>query len=583
MVEDFQFLKAPKRPTQQRRSVLRALIANPRYSTFQQVGGHTFNGASGTQPKPADVVPAEIRATRITPAESRPRITPSMVIAPTSRITNNTIADMQGIPRPPHVLAAMVNPKSRPTTFGTVATAGMSVQTPFTATTPGTELLSPNRQPFPTLAVGGALNPSPRTPEPVFGAQQRVTVSMSRDRRPTLVLRPLSDLDVPDHMKTSYSANDVISPSKQGFHRPTKSLPAMTSPNSAPFGISPPVPVMSPPQGADTKPSRYTVSAEFRHDARRSSLVLPRESMRSGYSADSLEVVRNLASQFPGIPPRKGANRPPTLPLTSPDERDEIDSAVGLDDAVTLGRGPSVGSSRSGKSVGSQLTKGGSLVRRGSSVRRKPVPKALSISEDGSDDATLVMHSAPVSRSNSLKDLQEQVIAPAQPSMPDVPDVPMPPIPATPDSELGAFDVMNMPISRPRTAPGNVSAFPSWQKTPQNRQGTLEFPWVAQPRNVADEGEVILAEARKSVGQLTRVKSVGNVPRRTTPPITQNVFYRESIVAEWHDVSDEIRQKKLSEISELLAKRASASAGMALSMGDRNRDLELGENFIDYR
>lgn len=577
MVEDFQFVKAPKPPTQQRRSMLRALIANPRYSTFQQIGGANFNdvgvgaGAVG-QPKAADVVPPELRATRITP---------SLVMAPTSRITATTIANLQGIPRPPQAFTAE---RSRPTTFGTVATSsGMSQQVPFTATTLGTDFLTPSaRLPFQALgqAITGSPSHTPVTPEPVFGPQQRVTVSISRDRRPTLVLRPVSDLDVPEHMKTAHSLSDMTSPSRQGFHRPTKSLPTMTSPDVM-FGTSPPVPVMSPPQGADKRSMRYTMSMEFRNDARQSSVILPRASMQSAYSTDSLEVVRNLASQFPGIPPRKAAgkaNRPPTLPLTSPDERDEIVESP-IDDAATLGRGLSVGSTQSGRSAGSQLTKGGSLVRRSSSVKRKPVPKAASVLEDGSDDATLVMRSAPVSRSNSLKD--DQVQAQAQTN---IPSVPMPPIPATPDSELPAYDVINMSTARPRTAPGNVTTFPAWQKVQHNRRGTLEFPWVARPGDVADEGEMVLAEARQSVAQLARVKSVGNAPKRTTPPTTQNTFYRESVIAEWHDLSDDIRQRKLSEISELLSKRASASAAMALSKaGGNNRDLELGDSFIDYR
>ncbi|KAK7683697.1 hypothetical protein QCA50_013073 [Cerrena zonata] len=573
MVEDFQFVKTPKPQTQQRRSMLRALIANPRYSTFQQIGGHDFNGAGANAPRPADVVPAEIRAARITP---------SVVIAPTSRITANTISSLQGIPpRPPHALAAPRSmSKLRPQTDATFATASTSVQPPFTGTTAVTEYLSPNaRSSFPALVAAGVHSPMPSTPEPVFAPQQRVTVSISRDRRPTLYLRPLSDLDVPDHMTSAHSLSDMISPSKQGFHRPTKSLPTMTSP-SATFGISPPVPVLSPPHGADKRSMRYTMSAEFRNGARQSSVILPRDSMISAYSTDSIDVVRKLASQFPGIPPRKIAtkgSRPPTLPMQSPDERDEMDGATIHE--IALDRGPSVGSSRSGRSVGSQSTKGGSLVRRSSSVKRKPVPRAraMSMSEDGSDEATLVMHSAPVSRSNSLKDDQ---------ALPSIQTIPMPPIPATPESELAAFDAMNPPVPRPRTAPGNMTAFPSWQRSKHARQGTLEFPWVARPGDVADEGEAVLAEARQSVAQLTRVKSVGSVPKMTTPPITQNSFYRESVVAEWHDIAEEVRKKKLSEISELLAKRASASAGMALSMGDRyrERDVELGAtSFLDYR
>ncbi|CAL1709978.1 unnamed protein product [Somion occarium] len=515
IVEDFQFIKAPKEPKPQRRSMLRALISNPRHSTFQQIGGHNFSGASV-----ADVVPAEIRATRLTPSTS-------VLIPPRAFMASSNL------PRNPSALfsqAAMTPP--RPPLMSTNMPPSMSsTDAPF----------------------------SPQLPATAFAPEQRVTVYLTPHRAPTLVLRPVSDLDVPQSLKS----DDPLSSRSASPARPVRPS-TMSFPLTSPLSIteyvdetSPPIPLTAPADGStDRKAARYTIAggpdySNTNRAARKSSLVLPRESVASIYSTDSLDVVHTLASQFPGIPPRRAASKSQSATLQSPQEGDE-------DDAMTVSGSASVSRSASERSQRTTTTRSGSLVRRSSSVKRKPVPKAkeLTISEDGSDEITLVTNSAPVSRSNSLKDDNK---------------APMPPLPtaiSVPDSAI-TFDAGRPLMDRRYTSPANVP-FPSWQKTKNDQRATLEFPWVARTDNVAKDGVAVLEEARESVG-ISRIMSVGSAPRRTTRAV-ENAFARQSIIAEWYDLPDDLRKKKISETSAVSARHLGI-----------NRDLELGDSFLDCR
>ncbi|CAL1709980.1 unnamed protein product [Somion occarium] len=497
IVEDFQFIKAPKEPKPQRRSMLRALISNPRHSTFQQIGGHNFSGASV-----ADVVPAEIRATRLTPSTS-------VLIPPRAFMASSNL------PRNPSALfsqAAMTPP--RPPLMSTNMPPSMSsTDAPF----------------------------SPQLPATAFAPEQRVTVYLTPHRAPTLVLRPVSDLDVPQSLKS----DDPLSSRSASPARPVRPS-TMSFPLTSPLSIteyvdetSPPIPLTAPADGStDRKAARYTIAggpdySNTNRAARKSSLVLPRESVASIYSTDSLDVVHTLASQFPGIPPRRAASKSQSATLQSPQEGDE-------DDAMTVSGSASVSRSASERSQRTTTTRSGSLVRRSSSVKRKPVPKAkeLTISEDG------------------LKDDNK---------------APMPPLPtaiSVPDSAI-TFDAGRPLMDRRYTSPANVP-FPSWQKTKNDQRATLEFPWVARTDNVAKDGVAVLEEARESVG-ISRIMSVGSAPRRTTRAV-ENAFARQSIIAEWYDLPDDLRKKKISETSAVSARHLGI-----------NRDLELGDSFLDCR
>ncbi|THH30486.1 hypothetical protein EUX98_g3697 [Antrodiella citrinella] len=373
-------------------------------------------------------------------------------------------------------------------------------------------LLSPNR----TLNYGE----KSRYSEIKF-TSPLVSIRRGRGRAPTLELSRISDLNFLSPFRSTFdrtsSRTSSINPEKP---RPHSALlytfpsmaSALTSPSPALIG------------------NRHTmagVSSEYsRHKPKRSSVTLPNRTSAVSTSSDSFAVVRSLANQFPGIPPR----------VTPASRQSTIDDALKLMEAEEE-LYPVVGVSRT---MSDRSSKSG-LVRRSSSVKRKPVPKPKDRSQDesvrGFPHLSAIPHGhAPIRTPAASEDVHTHDVLP-------------PPSPVSP----------NM---RRYTSPEThvVTDFDNNFRT---------------ERETASVGG---SPQRRSEKRAARIKSVGSVPRRRTPVPTQT-FTRESAVAEWFRLSHKSPEDVDMEGSD---------ASTIVSLSDERvrqsmRSLEAGESYIDYR
>ncbi|KAI0074591.1 hypothetical protein K474DRAFT_1518135 [Panus rudis PR-1116 ss-1] len=429
VVEDFQFLKAPS-PKPKRRSALRALISNPRYSTFQQLGGQGVRGASPIpQPEPnsiaqiinAATAPVSIAQPSHSPLTSPPNVNLPAQPKPTFSMTQRVVVRrvMNRAPtlelRPISDLDIPSPPRSSRSSLSSASSQGRQGDS---------HALIARRQ----------TSPYPLVASPVS----------------------MDDADI-------------------------AGLPLSTPPESSVLASS----------NRLTPGVRYTIAGSPEYTgasiARKSSLLLPHESYMSNYSAasDPLDAVRSLAGQFPGIPSRPVApSRSRPITLTSPAEGDEdnMRAIKGM-----LSRSVSDRSGRSQVSQGS-----GSLVRRSSSVRRKPVPK--DIPSDADEASSFTLTSAPVSRSNSYKSERVDDVPPLPVPVPFPPTSKIPDSPLSGDSRQytgpparSAILMYNRTVARPEPVTSSTLEFPWVERTSEDIgvQGEIELEKARRSLGIA--------------------------------------------------------------------------------------------------
>ncbi|TCD60873.1 hypothetical protein EIP91_009379 [Steccherinum ochraceum] len=309
-VEDFTIFSFRQDP--KRRSALRALISNPRQSTFQQIGGYDY--------QPGLVIPTLMANAAMIPVASSP-----------------------------------MSEKFSPSPSGTIRIA-LPIRDMMAQPTPNS--LSPSR---PLVTIRRGLNRAPtleltRISNIILTSPFRSTFNSNNTSRVTYV--------APDNKPRRHSLSSVTS----GIGSGTYTYPAIES-----LAALSPAVASPPPARVSDRRVRHTMAAGMateyqRHRPRRSSVTLPNPARISTVSAtsDSLSVVHNLAVQFPGIPPRITPNTP----------QSSIDDALKLMEAEEelfpvngVKRSPSDRSDRRSHEGGS------GLVRRSSSVKRKPVPR----------------------------------------------------------------------------------------------------------------------------------------------------------------------------------------------------------------
>ncbi|THH00305.1 hypothetical protein EW026_g2197 [Hermanssonia centrifuga] len=430
-VEDFSMFNTRERPIP-RRSALLALIANPRNSSFRQIGGYDFESSMAP--------PAAV-------ARSRP------------------ISEVP--PSPP----LLIRPPS--------------------AYKPSTPVLTVDTR-----------NASP-------AKTSRVIVRYGHGRAPTLDLRRISDLSIPSPL-TLYDPKSVpgslfdTDEEKSSYFPGSMSTPNLLDASSTALAnsYSPVFPIPTPERGRRRPSTRRTYSEgvrDFRRNARRSSSVLPRPSFGSYSGAsENMDVLHALAMQFPGLPPR--------MPASSSVQPSALDTPMQDDTDIWS---PGLSRSTSGRSLSSSS----GLVRRSSSVKRKPVPGYLNFENDRLSRLALSRPGSVASKTTTL-----------------VQEIPVPPLPSslpTVTNSITFTTRSSMSYTRPRR-------YTESEVVTNKRSSKLEFPWVEGAGDIAAEGQAELDAAWMKIG-FSRIKSVGSVPRRSTPTPSHSTFSRDSIAAEWHN------------------------------------------------
>ncbi|KAL4251047.1 hypothetical protein ABKN59_006225 [Abortiporus biennis] len=605
-IEDFSILEPKAARRSHRMSGFRALISNPRNSTFRQIGGadyesnrvpHVLSNAN-TFPVSPNVTDIASRPTP-PPAYNDPR-------TPTTRTPNvkqaSTLRGMLSKPR--NALQTSLDETaeiSRSSSFVTVSPATDPVVSPSQVPLPPSPasasrstksqlptdgspkktkrgstlrrmISSPRKDTFrqvdgynyesalePVPRVLANVNTIPVSPSPeldptfptnsgadmtatrdsryrppsalvIFPENEMVVVRHKRDRAPTLVMRRLSDL-----VSTIAEATTAID-------RELASPPLVTPP----FPSS---------QDLDRYLSRHTLSSfrfpQEQGQYRASNPIMPtrHESMLSIYSNDSLEIVHDLAMRFPGLPPRVTPKTRKSSAILPMNWDEESLYTSGESSMYALSR------SNSEKTVDTTLS---SLWRTGSN-KRKPVPlldiqEAPEVSEDivviapgdhaESDFLDLQRsetgHSVSTGRetvsTRHLSITTTFTYTKAKDGGFTMAMANIPPLPSTIPSPTSRISFASTTGTSRRFTSPYIDASGMLVTSITNRTSdlTLEFPWHG--KDVHAEGEAVLEHARKVSG-VTRIKSVGNAPRRRTPsPIVIAAFTRDSVVAEqWYE------------------------------------------------
>jgi len=294
-------------------------------------------------------------------------------------------------------------------------------------------------------------------------------------------------------------------------------------------------------------------------------------------ASDSLDVIRDLAGRFPGLPPRITAKSSDTLLIADYDLEDEYP-------VVGVSRQSSVKTFKSGEGFASTIN---AISRSNSLAKRKPVPPVPRIHTAGSNREATSMHtsmhtSTEHEHSDHLKDDDAVTPSPykqesssfssirrvSSVGTADVEDNPFM-YDDTPSVDIGSSEngrcssesvppaewlgtasknqsTMSVDIEAYRNGVGRASQALSDAPTERGHFGTriasttsLEIPW---PIHVAD-ADFEAGRETWSKKDLTRIKSVGKAPKKMTPTPKHAEFLRESITLERMGIHNTVTMK----------------------------------------
>ncbi|KAI0708624.1 hypothetical protein C8Q76DRAFT_123184 [Earliella scabrosa] len=189
-IEDFQ-LYSPGEAQKRRKSMLRAMIQNPRFSTFRHVGGHDFEKQNPFDEKRNSVIklgdPSWMRRDFAKPAPiDEERATPGLLAV---RKPTNLAFQLASKPS-----LSRKSVRDSTSSFGsTNRNSWPSAQSSVDGSYDLLDVQSDAEE----VDVSGA-GPRPRLPRAPNQARQRVTVHIRKDRLPVLQLRRLSNLEFLD-------------------------------------------------------------------------------------------------------------------------------------------------------------------------------------------------------------------------------------------------------------------------------------------------------------------------------------------------------------------------------------------------
>ncbi|RPD75995.1 hypothetical protein L226DRAFT_570212 [Lentinus tigrinus ALCF2SS1-7] len=191
-VEDFK-LYSPGESQRRRKSTLRAMIANPRFSTFRHVGGHDFTGQNPFDEKRSSVIklgdPSWMRRDRKLASIDEERATPGLLnTRKSSSITFNLASH-------PSLHRKAKGSRDSGSSFGSTRHDSWRNSWPYARSE--ADEYADVQEDAQEIDVPAAV-PRPRLPRPPVDARQRVTVHIRQDRLPVLELRRFSNLEFLD-------------------------------------------------------------------------------------------------------------------------------------------------------------------------------------------------------------------------------------------------------------------------------------------------------------------------------------------------------------------------------------------------
>ncbi|KAI0372424.1 hypothetical protein BV20DRAFT_70428 [Pilatotrama ljubarskyi] len=201
-VEDFQ-LYSPSEAQRRRKSMLRAMIQNPRFSTFRHVGGHDFDAENAIAPKRESIIklgdPSWMRrdvrkSTPLDDVQEEERATPGLLSARKSSSLTFKLASRLSF------RTTSRNSKGSSVRDST-SSFGSSKRTSWDAIKETDEYAYAQDEADDVVGAEFTRVPRPGFPRPALApVRERVTVFIRQDRLPILQLRRFSNLDFLDLM-----------------------------------------------------------------------------------------------------------------------------------------------------------------------------------------------------------------------------------------------------------------------------------------------------------------------------------------------------------------------------------------------
>ncbi|KAI1792807.1 hypothetical protein LXA43DRAFT_317147 [Ganoderma leucocontextum] len=266
-VEDFQ-LYSPGEVRKRRKSTIRAMIQNPRFSTFRHVGGHDFEKSPFDERRQSVVKlgsPSWMRRDFVKPTpivEEEERYTPGLLSARKS----NSLTFML-TPRPTFRRTGGSN-------RGSASSYGSAKRSPWTDGKGAIDEYADVQKDADEVDLSDLPAPVPRVGLPPRPVRQRVTVHMRKDRLPVLELHRLSNLSFSDFMRDPFRDQHIRARSLPDALERSEDV-SMSHIVSASFtrlpayaGVSAPAippPVFQVPMRQSTA-SRYSRTASFASD-----------------------------------------------------------------------------------------------------------------------------------------------------------------------------------------------------------------------------------------------------------------------------------------------------------------------------
>ena len=219
-VEDFK-LYSPGESQRRRKSTLRAMIQNPRFSTFRHVGGHDFEGQNPFDEKRNSVIklgdPSWMRRDRkLAAINEEERVTPGVLNARKSSSITFNLASHPSLNRKDKSV------RDSGSSFGSTKRSSWRNSWPYARSE--ADEYSDIQEDAREIDVPAA-RPRPRLPRQPADSRQRVTVHIRKDRLPILELRRISNLEFLDLIQDPFRDPHNRAQSLPGNFEPAQQPP----------------------------------------------------------------------------------------------------------------------------------------------------------------------------------------------------------------------------------------------------------------------------------------------------------------------------------------------------------------------
>ncbi|PIL28974.1 hypothetical protein GSI_09021 [Ganoderma sinense ZZ0214-1] len=279
-IEDFQ-LYSPSEVRKRRKSTLRAMIQNPRFSTFRHVGGHDFEKNPFDERRQSVIrlgSPSWMRRDFVKPTpiveEEEERYTPGLLSARKSTSLTFMLA--------PH-------PTLRPKP-GSNRGSGSSFGSAKRTMGSDSDYVDVQKD-FDEVDLSDLPTPIPRVGLPPRPARQRVTVHIRQDRLPILELHRLSNLSFSDFMRDPFRDQHARARSLPDARERTDEVFASHTVSASftrlPMYAGAPAPTPATPQPVLQVPMRQSTTSRYSRTASFASYDRPWSGLSAGNARQS--------------------------------------------------------------------------------------------------------------------------------------------------------------------------------------------------------------------------------------------------------------------------------------------------------